>query len=217
MSDFSIKELEMLCLKAARGAGYPWGLAEEAGFSAGWAAKRGVTDLADFAAHLQAVGMHGHEKMTPKQGEFDSQHHFGPMCPIIMGTYLSDRGRQIDLQRTVVVEELACPLYLLAFLASVSSATDDWIAVSAPTFNAVVSADGLEISFVHGTRLLQAPETVTLSKAEFRPQAVQPVHARVSLRPEVLEQLTTLAARTYVPESDELMAADAGGANVDTD
>ncbi|MEF9603350.1 DUF3726 domain-containing protein, partial [Paracoccus sp. PXZ] len=38
----SRNETEALCLKAARGAGMSWGLAEEAAFAAGWLGAHGI-------------------------------------------------------------------------------------------------------------------------------------------------------------------------------
>ena len=49
----SQNEIESLCIKAARGAGYSWGLAEQAGFAAGWLAARGLDATAPLLALLR--------------------------------------------------------------------------------------------------------------------------------------------------------------------
>ena len=49
----SQNEIEQLCLKAARGAGMSWGLAEEAGFAAAWLAMRGLHGPGGLLAQLR--------------------------------------------------------------------------------------------------------------------------------------------------------------------
>lgn len=44
--------MKTVCLTAARGAGLPWGLAEEAGYAAGWLTARGMDGGAALLAHL---------------------------------------------------------------------------------------------------------------------------------------------------------------------
>lgn len=52
----SLGEVEALCKKAARGAGLPWGLAEEAGFAARWLSAHGFDGAGLLLADLEAGG-----------------------------------------------------------------------------------------------------------------------------------------------------------------
>lgn len=52
----SLGEVEALCKKAARGAGLPWGLAEEAGFAARWLSAHGLDGAGLLLADLEAGG-----------------------------------------------------------------------------------------------------------------------------------------------------------------
>ena len=49
----SLPEIESLVVKAARGAGYNWGIAEEAGFAVRWLARTGLPGPEILLAHLQ--------------------------------------------------------------------------------------------------------------------------------------------------------------------
>ncbi len=52
----SLGEVEGLCKKAARGAGLPWGLAEEAGFAARWLSAHGFDGAGLVLADLETGG-----------------------------------------------------------------------------------------------------------------------------------------------------------------
>ena len=56
-ASLSRNEVASLCMKAARGAGMSWGLAEEAGFAASWLVQHGINGPSHLYAHLnQAQG-----------------------------------------------------------------------------------------------------------------------------------------------------------------
>lgn len=63
MLDLSLNEVEMIAMKAARGAGHAWGVAEDLGRSARWLAERGVdwsgSLLASLADPVCAAGLSG--------------------------------------------------------------------------------------------------------------------------------------------------------------
>ena len=94
--NLSLGELEALCLKAARGAGFPWGLAEDTGRAVRWLQARGENGAGSLVALLEATD--GAER-TIKSG-----------CPIAIGTFLSDcpinKSMQFDL---VHAPELLAP------------------------------------------------------------------------------------------------------------
>jgi hypothetical protein len=54
-AQMSQNEVSALCLKAARGAGMSWGLAEEAGFAASWLTARGIDGPRHLLTHLTAA------------------------------------------------------------------------------------------------------------------------------------------------------------------
>nr|NKB52789.1 DUF3726 domain-containing protein [Rhizobiaceae bacterium] len=110
MMEFSIKEAEMLCFKAARGAGYSWGLAEEAGFAASWLAKQGLSDLANIVRLLES-------KRERPFGELDLD-QFGSgwapadgsvLCPISIGAFLSDHSHCVPVWNSIAIVTTQLP------------------------------------------------------------------------------------------------------------
>ena len=91
-------ELRSLVVKAARGAGLAWGLAEEAGWAAEWLARRGLP-AADWAMDwLQAAA--------------------GSPDPVAVGVAMADRMglAKGPVQAEMLPDDLPAPGYLLPFL-----------------------------------------------------------------------------------------------------
>src|SRR5947209_8188765 len=65
--DISLNEVEMLSLKAARGAGLPWGLAEDVGRSARWFAQHSVP-WAESLVALLGVARNGRPPLAERTG-----------------------------------------------------------------------------------------------------------------------------------------------------
>ena len=65
MTELSIGELDSLVLKAYRGAGFSWGLSQDAGRAAAWMAMRGLPAAECFAELLQQTDGLEHSALTP--------------------------------------------------------------------------------------------------------------------------------------------------------
>ena len=55
MTELSIGELDSLVFKAYRGAGFSWGMAQEAGFAASWLARHGLPAASYFDILLRQI------------------------------------------------------------------------------------------------------------------------------------------------------------------
>lgn len=99
--DVSLAEVEALCRKAARGRGYPWGLAEEAGRAARELAADGREGPAALLALLDASGgdVGEHSPVPGTDGWVAAGG--GWACPIATATALSDRAHRLDVPVTV--------------------------------------------------------------------------------------------------------------------
>ena len=108
---WSIGETSALALKATRGAGLSWGLAEEAAGAVAWLHERNLPGVAALCSYLGAVAGHPSED--------------NPACPLLTGSAFSDgtitapsgAGARIDLGRVL------SPLLLLPFIASLPPGT----------------------------------------------------------------------------------------------
>ena len=75
--DWSLNEIKALTVKAARGAGLEWGLAEEAAFAVIWLEMRGRDGVKICAKYLHTIATSGYEKTS---------------CPLLAGAFYMDSG-----------------------------------------------------------------------------------------------------------------------------
>jgi hypothetical protein len=108
----SRNEIETLALKAARGAGLCWGLAEEAAVAAGWLAEHELPwadTLVEVLAQAHTTSpsqIGGHVIVPSRPGK--------RLCPIMTGALLSDLGPPASPMQ---VRDVMAPLWLVPFLA----------------------------------------------------------------------------------------------------
>ena len=205
----SCNEVEALCLKAARGAGLSWGLAEEAGLAARWLYSRGIDGPGVLLAHLDQVGERS-SQIALVDGGLRSEDE-GLLCPIAVGVALSDfaaTGR--DCVRAEVVNR---PLLVLPFVHQIARASGNPVALNWPGGRVLVSAAG-EI----------AGDLAALAAADMSEVAIAPVtgafHSAVDRNraavtaTDTLTRLDAYALLTTVPAS-AASRADAGSADGD--
>ncbi len=130
----SRNEIESVCTKAARGAGMSWGLAEEAGYAAGWLASRGLDGAGVLARYLRrAQGKSWHD-ICPvvEPGEWRSSTVGQALCPIALGATLSDHlgvdGALFD-GHGLRIGEVTSPVLVLPFVAMAVGALESPICV----------------------------------------------------------------------------------------
>jgi hypothetical protein len=108
----SRNEIESLALKAARGAGMSWGLAEEASVAAGWLAEHALP----WADTLVGILAQTHTTSPPQI----AGHRITPsrpgtrLCPILTGALLSDLGSPASVME---IRDVLAPVWLAPFLA----------------------------------------------------------------------------------------------------
>ncbi len=109
----SLPEIAGLAVRAARGAGYTWGMAEESGFAAVWLAKYGF-DWAN--ALLGRLSGDRNVTVVPSEGIWRSDR---PVCAMHAGAALADFAKLPEgpLGGGVVLGDLYGPLCLLPFAA----------------------------------------------------------------------------------------------------
>ena len=190
---WSLGEAKALAIKAARGGGMPWGMAEEAGFAVRWLQSYGLPGLEALADYLDW-----------RDGQPPLTHD---LCPIALGTALSDAGRGIPANLGKVRQ----PLLLAPF-----------IALCAPSgrclrwdgFEGVISEAGMITTAGRGVLLTEEASCTS-------ERAVARVAATASRVPETearaIERLNQFAARTYAPATEASRLSGAGAGTSDND
>lgn len=203
----SRNEVEALCLKAARGAGLPWGLAEEAGFAAGWLAACGVDGASVLLAHLTARP-EGGDRIVIEDRIWSSQSG-GGLCPIAVGATLVDHaGLEEGVgSGPVTIMTLHHPGLVTPHLARLARASKSPLVLSWDGGSARMSATGavdranlLALMQVPTTRFVVRscdPKASAIIATSFTPADICPLTSAT------LAGLNALAMRTTVPASEQ--------------
>lgn len=189
--DMAHSELRSLVTKAARGAGLPWGHAEEAGWAADWLSRRALP-AGEWAAHWLAAAVEG------RPG------------PVEIGTALSDKlaDPERPLSGEWLPDSLPAPGYLLPFLHRIAERRGSLRIIDTIGTVAHVDPDGT-VAF--------GPSWSDTSRNWRITDRNEPYDAsRVRVPPSLIECLEGLALRTTVPPS-EASRRNAGSATTDND
>jgi hypothetical protein len=142
----SRNEIDALCVKAARGAGMDWGMAEEAGHAVGWLARRGLDATAQFAAHLSEIEGSAWADICPEVAAGVWRARPGrKLCPIAFGATFSDcagfDGGPLAEGR-LVAGPVGHPLLVLPFLSAAADMMGHGISVSWESGQVTLDANG---------------------------------------------------------------------------
>jgi hypothetical protein len=202
----SLNEVEATAKKATRGAGYSWGIAEEAAKATRWLCAHGFDGCASLSALLRKTDRAVLAEMAPTALTQEWCASSGALCSIMAGAALSDcamRLKQTDIQMVSVVE----PLLVLPFAAAAArqlgvTITVAWDGQSATT-------DGAEISLSDAAGMAAAKARLTIRIGGTLGRTT-PHYTRTAPDAAVWDKLHQLAGRTYAPATEESRLLGAG-------
>ena len=117
---YSFNEIDAMAKRAARGAGLPWGLAEEAGKAVRWVCANGLPG-ADALAHVLELNRgRSYDQLAPVSTDGVWEARCGSLCPLIAGAVLSDLAEDIAHGREIVLGRVAHPVLLSGYLAPIT-------------------------------------------------------------------------------------------------
>ncbi len=193
----SFYETGVLARRATRGAGYDWGLAEEATFAAGWLCDYGVDGADVLSRYYRRVdGQAVASRMVRAwpSGDVWEGDAFGnsPLCPLCLGAALSDFGFPSGVEK-VVISKVYAPIVLLPFIASLPAKDGKiW------TIEGDITDD-------------ITPTRVVIIRADAKGLSAKGSGVKNPRYPQKEDAfLLELAQRTYVPESEASRAKGAG-------
>lgn len=215
----SLNEIEATARKAARGAGYDWGLAEEAGKAARWLSARGLPGVGPLLAILQRNDGRPYRDLRPRI-EGDAWHpSTDRLCPLVAGAALSDRFEALAAGRRIRLLSASHPILLLPFLGRACTATGVPVALSWPGMKILIRKDGPCLD--GHDEALEPPDPVCAIVAPAQAAADLPPRAvclqGVAQDARTWRRLEAFAARTYVPDSEESRLTGAGAGLSDND
>ncbi|SLN25052.1 DUF3726 domain-containing protein [Ruegeria meonggei] len=207
---FSLNEVESTSKRAARGAGYSWGHAEEAAKATRWLCAQGLDGVGALAQLLQLDLVKPPEAPAPDMNE-DGRISQSMLCPLTAGPAVSDRAQHIT-GSAVSLSNLAMPILLLPFAANAARLLKSCITV---TFDGVdIVTDGFAISNPSTTP--DHAKTVSVRVGGTLTGTVQQ-QTRATPDPADWTTLNRIAHRTYAPATEESRLRGAGAGLSDND
>lgn len=197
----SLGEIDALGRKAARGAGFAWGLAEEAGRAARWLAAYRLPGPETLLATLEALdGGVARHAPRPEGDAWDSP--AGLLCPVATGAALSDRAHAIRDGARVRLGPVLFPLLILPPLCRAARDLGFPIGIASGDVAAVAMPDGpaaRDFSPFGAARV----EGLSVAGAETAPAAaLLPCADAHAVDVDVWRRLDRFAHRTYVPATE---------------
>ena len=205
---WSLGETAALALKAARGAGMSWGLAEETAASVVWLHSRGLPGISALCSYLgQYLGQHLGQAAAPQSPEGG--------CPIMTGCALIDGMMDVPetSSQTLDLGHVHAPLLLLPFVARLESGHYWLRAPGLPGTVDIAKGDGWQ------SHCLRGSGSCTVSLGD-RPQVdpalemITRVDGRFTC---CVDRLDAYAHRTYAPATGQSRMSGAGAGLTDND
>ncbi|WP_271949978.1 DUF3726 domain-containing protein [Ruegeria faecimaris] len=207
---YSLNEIEATSKRAARGAGYAWGLAEEAAKATRWLCGHGLDGTTELA-HLLDLGLAAapaDHRPDAMQGPWQGK---GALCPLATGTLLSDCAEQLRAG-PVEMANIAIPALLLPFAAYAARELKGCVVLDCDGH--LAACDGYSVS-TPDTLPAQA-RRVVVSLGEQR-TGPRPHQTRAAPTDQAWATLNRFAHRTYAPATEESRLLGAGAGLSDND
>lgn len=212
---YALIEVEATARKAARGAGYSWGISEEASKATRFLCAFGLDGCGALVLVLNAADKTSPAKLAPVDLIGDWHSKSGNMCPLMAGASLSDtadRWARNGLQITNVT----APILLLPFAANAALALADVVTVAWNGVKAVTNGSEVCLEIADNSLLLSPVQQVSLQTGG----KLEHLHAKQSRAYPIDADWSTLndfAQRTYAPDTEESRLKGAGAGLTDND
>ncbi|MEM9046559.1 MAG: DUF3726 domain-containing protein [Pseudomonadota bacterium] len=209
----SLSEIEAMGRKAARGAGYSWGLAEEAGRTTRWLSAHGLAGVSCLASVLEQVAedFDAHRPEL-RAGIWQADR---AVCPIQFGAIMSDRAVAIGKGAVVRAAPMPSSILLLPPLCWSAQALACGFSVTKGERRLLALPSGPVIEPLlqdHGL----PQDMVEIRAYSSSAEGLQPLAQGEKVDASVWEFLAELASRTYVPAT-EASRSGAGAGATDND
>ncbi|MGI9421221.1 MAG: DUF3726 domain-containing protein [Geminicoccaceae bacterium] len=209
---FSLNEIEAMGKRATRGAGLPWGLAEEAGKAARWLVARGLPGAEQLADILTRNDKRDYAELAPADVDGVWQAPSGCLCPLVAGAAICDRAAALAEGRVIELGKTAHPLLLVPYVAGAAKLTDTAISIGWGDVIVTLSPDGESIDGDRESLTARSTASVHCRRASKVSEVVAPVPSINEMAVPAWDRLAAFAQRTFAPatEASRLSGAGAG-------
>lgn len=191
--------------KAARGAGYDWGHAEEFGWALAELAGMGIDGS---AVLCQLLTLFETDAITvPKRlSDLNPSANRAPLCPVVTGAALCDLGDMALENGPLALGDVCYPIFLLPFLDQMSARVGRHVGAFENDRQLTTQNPDLQTGII---RIW----ITDMAIHKDRSVAFQ----RIGIQAQAFEQLKSLGMRTTVPATEQSRAAGAGAGLTDND
>ncbi|OSQ52673.1 DUF3726 domain-containing protein [Marivita geojedonensis] len=207
----SLNEVEAMAKKATRGAGYPWGVAEDAGKVARQLGMWGYDGCGTLARALTRFDGVLLEDRLPIFDGSDVQPKIGILCPLLAGTALSDHAERLSVG-AMGTGPIAEPTLLLPFAGFAAQFLRSPVRVAGAGFS--VTTNGEHVS-VEGEIPDQA-SALTIERVATSVPCRERAYRAAPLQAD-WDVLARFAHRTYAPATEESRQKGAGADSASDD
>ena len=202
----SLNEVAAEAKKAARGAGYPWGIAEEAAKAVRWLCARDLDGCGALVDLLDRVQGEALARWAPRIGGDVWDAEAGTLCPLQTGAALSDRAAGFPVDG-ISTGRVACPILLAPFASHVAETAGQIVSIAWSDAEVSVASDRLHFE----GRLTEMATSVDIRLGGTVSEP-QNLCQRAAPDEDVWTRLAAYAHRTYAPatEASRLKGAGAG-------
>jgi len=214
---WSLNEIDATCRKAARGAGFSWGMAEEAGKATRWLSERGQAGPDLLARLLLRNDRTPYADLVPATTDGVWVAAGGTLCPLIAGAALCDRAADLWNGRAVTLSRTAFPLLLAPFADAIAHPRNLCVTLNWDDVTLSLTPNGVLVSGNAAAMQVEETEKVSITANS------QPVGTPLTgqqgrdVGQKTADILNAFAHRTYAPATEESRVAGAGAGTTDND
>lgn len=211
--DYSLNEIESISKRAVFGAGYPWGIAEDAGIATRWLCKHSLNGCEVLANLLDAKLVISLPEHTPEIEGLDWSGNEN-LCPLVTGSILSDFASHL-LKGAISLTKVQSALLLVPFTHLVSIQLGKCISLTnLVTEDVLVTLDAGSVELFKEIQEGALDLKVCVGGKISNPV---PISNRVKPNPSSMAILERYAGLTYAPATEESRNQGAGAGLTDND
>ncbi|MEM7047668.1 MAG: DUF3726 domain-containing protein [Pseudomonadota bacterium] len=232
---YSLSEIAAQSLKATRGAGYPWGIAQEAGVATAVLSGYGLPGVAGLCRLLQIMAGPPWHQMQQHRPQVSARLHSssfpvwqaqeGFLCSVLAGCAIADYANLIIKAGGLVMKSVYVPLLTAAAARVVAQVGQ--VGVTVTWEGAIIACSPRDLRHISGDDLLvdNVPEVSMTCRAleeeglhkDVVAQAALTARDQINVQDKCWRRLEVFAERTYVPDSETSRLSGAGAGVQDND
>ena len=202
----TLSEIDTTSKRATKGAGFPWGVAEEVGKNMRLLELFGLPGVKNLNQYLKDYKQEKQFQKITLISETNNSNKY-PFCPIILGTNFIDQVNLLDKKNNIQISNVAFPILFLPFVSRASEIIGKRIFLKIEEKEFLLNLNQSIYSNYLKNEILEGCNTIDISFIE----------NNNSFNENEWKELYKLSEDTFVEETDSLKIGAAGAGLTDND